>query len=1036
MRPGPVKNALIVLIMAVMVIQGLAIAGPIENPDQLNQGDIRLLTFPEFGGEQAISIEVPSEGTVVEAELEMTGLQKTYPSVNTGFSFNNEGKDHDAWKGSSTKRPPSSQPKNMKNTAATLSNEQDIATSDNKYWRHKIDAPWITDPWGKAIPTYPWQHFEFDISNARNTLDQISVSWEGHGVTDSTTRICGAKLFIWDPGDLDWALLDEYEENCNLVVDKTLSGTTSIPAIQQDSWKDSKVNVLIQGVFNDSGTYTTISTDDIDLTVRSHTVSWPSDLKVDVGDDDVIEHTYQGKVAGKKTFGGSEGFVDALQEIIDNSDGGSDQFDVGDNITVLITFNSSTGGQLSVKMTGLKVDTPPKMAAELPGIAVDEDSELDNALDLWEYFRDDEGVENLTYHVDWNERPGKINVWIPGNRNVKVTTLSPDWSGDVKVRFSASDTYEQTVLSNNVTVTVRPMNDPPALIDPGVLTAYENQMFLLDIDVTDADRDDTHIFTDDTDLFDIEPATGEINFTPRTEDIGVHEVNITVTDSNGSMDYKVVDLEVKNVNDPPTVSLYLPTDGFITTVDRIKLVWTGDDPDGDRLTYNVLMDSGNGLTQIATDVKDTEHLVTDLKNGTTYRWTVVASDGKLQSAQPDPFSFKAEIDEGGTPGPGPGPQPNQPPSVELLSPEKGSEVGTLAPTFSWEGYDPDGDQLSYEILVYDNVGTLLHQKKTNVAYFKLTEALENEQRFFWTVVPFDGEDHGICVDGQWYFNTKKTGQQEAFDPVINVTVSPEGDIDLGTKLTFDASASHDPDGAITLYIWTLGDGTTLTGPTYTTIDHTFEKGGLYNVSLVVFDNDGNTGIWSYSVNVIEEVDPPPPEPNDGWLTADQLMIALLITAMAVAFGTAAAFMAYRKIKYGRYKVDQVFLVYKDGRLIGHEGSEEDGEDLIGKEEASEKEVMGGMLAAVQAFVKDSLKDEKAKGSLKVLEYGDHKIAIERGEETFLAAFVTGNVTPQLRERMQDTVLEIEVDNQNILKDWDGSQDDFKGIGPSLMKFME
>ena len=54
-------------------------------------------------------------------------------------------------------------------------------------------------------------------------------------------------------------------------------------------------------------------------------------------------------------------------------------------------------------------------------------------------------------------------------------------------------------------------------------------------------------------------------------------------------------------------------------------------------------------------------------------------------------------------------------------------------------------------------------------------------------------------------------------------------------VTFDGSGSSDPDGTISFYSWNFGDGVAqmTSSPT---IKHNYTKGGLYSVSLVVYDN--------------------------------------------------------------------------------------------------------------------------------------------------------------------------------------------------------
>ncbi|MEO6528057.1 MAG: DNA/RNA non-specific endonuclease [Gemmatimonadaceae bacterium] len=68
----------------------------------------------------------------------------------------------------------------------------------------------------------------------------------------------------------------------------------------------------------------------------------------------------------------------------------------------------------------------------------------------------------------------------------------------------------------------------------------------------------------------------------------------------------------------------------------------------------------------------------------------------------------------------------------------------------------------------------------------------------------------------------------------------------GSVLTFDASASSDPDGDALTYSWSFGDGTTATGVSPT---HIFADNGTFAVTLTVMDAAGATSTASLSVNV-------------------------------------------------------------------------------------------------------------------------------------------------------------------------------------------
>lgn len=66
------------------------------------------------------------------------------------------------------------------------------------------------------------------------------------------------------------------------------------------------------------------------------------------------------------------------------------------------------------------------------------------------------------------------------------------------------------------------------------------------------------------------------------------------------------------------------------------------------------------------------------------------------------------------------------------------------------------------------------------------------------------------------------------------------------KVSFDATGSSDPDGTIEAYEWVFGDGTTGSG---STIDHTYDNDGEYNVKLTVTDNGGATNSITKQVTI-------------------------------------------------------------------------------------------------------------------------------------------------------------------------------------------
>ena len=69
-------------------------------------------------------------------------------------------------------------------------------------------------------------------------------------------------------------------------------------------------------------------------------------------------------------------------------------------------------------------------------------------------------------------------------------------------------------------------------------------------------------------------------------------------------------------------------------------------------------------------------------------------------------------------------------------------------------------------------------------------------------------------------------------PVADFSWAPQNP-SINQQITFDASASHDPDGEILVWQWNFGDGASALGETIT---HVYLLTGFYNVTLTVVDD--------------------------------------------------------------------------------------------------------------------------------------------------------------------------------------------------------
>ncbi len=123
-------------------------------------------------------------------------------------------------------------------------------------------------------------------------------------------------------------------------------------------------------------------------------------------------------------------------------------------------------------------------------------------------------------------------------------------------------------------------------------------------------------------------------------------------------------------------------------------------------------------------------------------------------------------------------------------------------------------------------------------------SIKNPESGTWTVkmqganVSADGETVHLNTTHVPHFNVPPTA---SFTSSVTNGTAP-------LNVTFDASASSDPDGTVTSYAWDFGDGTTGTGAT---ASHTFTKPGTYAVRLIVTDDGGAQGFAAATVLVRE-----------------------------------------------------------------------------------------------------------------------------------------------------------------------------------------
>jgi PKD repeat protein len=94
-------------------------------------------------------------------------------------------------------------------------------------------------------------------------------------------------------------------------------------------------------------------------------------------------------------------------------------------------------------------------------------------------------------------------------------------------------------------------------------------------------------------------------------------------------------------------------------------------------------------------------------------------------------------------------------------------------------------------------------------------------------------------------STSKVITTQDHPPVASFSTSTTSTL-AGTSISFNGTASYDPDGTVSSWSWNFGDGNT--GVDATTA-HTYDSAGNYTVTLTVTDNAGATGTATSQISV-------------------------------------------------------------------------------------------------------------------------------------------------------------------------------------------
>jgi PKD repeat protein len=165
---------------------------------------------------------------------------------------------------------------------------------------------------------------------------------------------------------------------------------------------------------------------------------------------------------------------------------------------------------------------------------------------------------------------------------------------------------------------------------------------------------------------------------------GVYNVTLTVTDN-----YNVSNITQKTIivytppNHPPNVPANpVPDDGAINVPIDIVISWTGGDPDGDPVTYDVYFGTISPPPKIISNQSETFYHPGTLGYNTTYYWKIIAWDNNGNHANGLVWHFRTIL--------------NLPPNAPIINGPTSGKIGQSY-DYTFVAVDPDNDNIYYEI---------------------------------------------------------------------------------------------------------------------------------------------------------------------------------------------------------------------------------------------------------------------------------------------------------------------------------------------------
>jgi PKD repeat protein len=309
---------------------------------------------------------------------------------------------------------------------------------------------------------------------------------------------------------------------------------------------------------------------------------------------------------------------------------------------------------------------------------------------------------------------------------------------------------------------------------------------------------------------------------------GGYTVTLTVTDNSASTrQTTAIKTITAPANVPPTVS-FTEDKTTANTGDKITLTITASDMDDTVASITVDWGDGTPIDTLPGTATTDGHSYASTGNAKSQTFTVVVTATDSRGAASAPVQAIKTIND-------------QPPTVTFTEDHTTVDTGqtiTLASTSS------DVDGTIAQTIVNWGDGTIDTLPGSATTESHAYPSTGNSKTATYLVYVNVTDNSGTTTKSA--VTTKTVSDRP---PVAAFTFTPTSPV-TAQGVSFNASTSTDPDGTISSYAWTFGDGSTGTGATPS---HVYNTPGTFQATLTVTDNSGSTGTATNNVIVANHV---------------------------------------------------------------------------------------------------------------------------------------------------------------------------------------